>query len=81
MGPVQHGGEEGLGPCTTWWDWVLMHSDEDENMSLHLLSYWNHCSGQGPSVSQIISYSKRHLCLLQLLSYALEIGMSVVELQ
>ena len=30
---------------------------------------------------QIISFSKRHLCPLQLLSYALEISLSIMELQ
>ena len=30
---------------------------------------------------QIISYSKRQLCPLQLLSYALEISLSIMELQ
>ena len=30
---------------------------------------------------QIISYSKRHLCPLQLLSYAREICLSIMELQ
>ena len=29
---------------------------------------------------QIISYSKKHLCPLQLLSYALEISLSIMEL-
>ena len=30
---------------------------------------------------QVISYSKRHLCPLQLLSYALEISLSIMGLQ
>ena len=30
---------------------------------------------------QIISYSKRYLCPLQLLSYALEISLSIMKLQ
>ena len=51
----------------------------------HLCIIW----GQGAkrdlvhifSSFQIISYSKRHLYPLQLLSYALEISLSIMELQ
>ena len=43
---------------------------------------WDHGSEKGPSTCfQIISVSKRHLCPLQLLSYTLEIGLSIMELQ
>ena len=46
---------------------------------------WDRGSEKGPSTYfssfQNISYSKRHLCPLQLLSYALEISMSIMVLQ
>ena len=43
---------------------------------------WDRGSEKRPSTCfQIISYSKRYLCPLQLLSYALKISLSIMELQ
>ena len=50
-------------------------------LAVHLF-IWGQGSEKGPSACfLIISYSKRHLCPLQFLSYALEISLSIMELQ
>ena len=61
---------------------------EQNGLRIHKnqIDIWDRGSEKGPSAYifssfQVISYSKRHLCPLQLLSYALKISLSIMGLQ